>query len=55
MLKQQKLYDTNTTMVSSNYVNSFSLGQGGLDNSLFENKAADSGYAKNNYSNMLFQ
>lgn len=56
MLKQQKIYDTNTTMVSSNFVNSFSLGQPNLDNSLFEAKAAEKGYAKNaNYSNMLFQ
>jgi hypothetical protein len=37
IIKQQKIYDTNTTMVSSNYVNSFNYGHH-TDSSLFAEK-----------------
>ena len=59
IMKQQKLYDNgnNTTMMSSNYVNSFNYGAPNqLDNSLFENKPANTCYtSKANFSNILFQ
>jgi len=59
IMKQQKLYDNgnNTTMMSSNYVNSFNYGAPNqLDNSLFENKPSNTCYtSKANFSNMLFQ
>jgi hypothetical protein len=59
ILKQQKLYDNhnNTTMISSNYVNSFNYGAPNqLDNSLFDSKPVDTCYtSKANFSNMLFQ
>lgn len=59
IMKQQKLYDNgnNTTMMSSNYVNSFNYGAPNqLDNSLFESKPINTCYtSKANFSNMLFQ
>jgi hypothetical protein len=55
--KQQKLFDNNTTMMSSNYVNSFNYGvPNQLDNSLFDTKPIDTCYtSKANFSNKLFQ
>lgn len=59
LMKQQKLFDNNTTMMSSNYINSFITPNNGphLDNSLFESKPNDTCYtSKGNFSNnMLFQ